>query len=253
MADRAVGADDARARDGQVTARARPSFAELTAPGVAAVRHHWRPFVAIQAVALVLVLLYFFVPAVHRACERLAELREAGGYPAAMLATALAGAILPELAKALTQRRWRLDRAKLADLAFLLPIFAVDGLIVDVFYRGLGVLYGTGQDPLTVALKVVTDQFGFAPLIAQPLFALVFTWRRLGFDAGAALREVGPRWYVRRVLALQIPGWVFWTPIVVLVYALPSALQFVLFVLAMAAWSLVLVFIGNEDPPAVAA
>ena len=233
--------------------RERPSLRELTAPGVAAVRHHWRPFVAIQAVALLLVLLYFFVPAVNGACGRLAELREAGGYPAAMLATALAAGILPEIAKALTQRRWRLDRAKLADLAFLLPIFAVDGLLVDGFYRLLGVVVGTGHDPLTIALKVTIDQVLFSPLIAQPLFALLFTWRRLGFSTAATLRELGPRWYVRRVLAIQIPGWVFWTPIIVLVYALPSALQFVLFVLAMAAWSLVLVFIGNEDRPAVAA
>ena len=231
----------------------RPSLRELAAPGVAAVRHHWRPFVAIQGVALVLVLLYFFVPAVTRFCETLSDLRVAGGYPAAMLATAFAGAILPELAKAVTQRRWRLDRAKLADLAFLLPIFAFDGLMVDAFYRGLGLLFGTGQDAQTVALKVLTDQALYSPLVAQPFFALLFTWRRLGFDARATLAELGPRWFVRRVLAIQIPGWVFWTPIVVLVYALPASLQFVLFVLAMAAWSLVLVFIGNDDRPAVAA
>ena len=34
---------------------------------------------------------------------------------------------------------------------------------------------------------------------------------------------------------------------VLLIYSLPTALQFVLFALAMAAWSLLLVFIGSDE------
>ena len=232
--------------------RPRADLRALAAPGIAAVRQNWRPFVAIQLAALLLVLLYFFVPAVTRFCGRVAGWREAGGVWAAMLATALAGAILPELARLLTRRGWRLDREKLNDLAFLLPVFAVNGLIVDGLYRLLGLVVGHGNDWPTVLAKAALDQFVFTPLLALPLTALVFSWRRLRFSATATLRELGPRWYARRVLTLQLPGWCFWGPMVVLIYSLPGPLQFVLFVLAMAAWSLVLVFIGSDKPAAAA-
>ena len=128
-----------------MTATSQRNLRTLAAPGVAAVRHHWRPFVAIQGVALLLVLLFFFVPAVTRFCGTLAEFRVAGGYAAAMFATAVAGAILPELAKAATQRGWRLDRRTLADLGFLLPVFALNGLLVDAFYRLMAGTVGSGQ------------------------------------------------------------------------------------------------------------
>ena len=232
-----------------MTTLGRPTLRTLAAPGVAAVRHHWRPFVAIQAVALLLVLLYFRVPAVTSFCARLAHLRVQGGYAAAMLATAFAGAILPELAKAVTQRGWRPDRRTLADLAFLLPVFALNGLLVDAFYRLLARLFGGGNDWSTVLLKAATDQLLFTPFIALPLVATLFTLRRLHFDAAATGRELNRVWYGRRVVPLLLPCWAFWGPMVLLIYSLPTALQFVLFALAMAAWSLLLVFIGGDETP----
>ena len=210
-------------------------------------RHHWRPFVAIQSVALLLVLLFFFVPSVTRFCGTVARLRVAGGYAAAMLATALAGAVLPELAKAVTQRGWRFDRRTAADLAFLLPVFALNGLLVDAFYRLLAVTVGNGNDWPTVLLKAAVDQLLFTPFVSLPLVVTLFTWRRLRFDAAATARDLGVRWYGRRVVPLLLPCWAFWGPMVLLIYALPTALQFVLFALAMAAWSLLLVFIGGGD------
>ena len=230
-----------------MTATSQRNLRTLAAPGVAAVRHHWRPFVAIQGVALLLVLLFFFVPAVTRFCGTLAEFRVAGGYAAAMFATAVAGAILPELAKAATQRGWRLDRRTLADLGFLLPVFALNGLLVDAFYRLMAGTVGSGNDWPTVLLKAAVDQLLFTPFVSLPLVAMLFTWRRLRFDARATARDLGPAWYARRVVPLLLPCWAFWGPMVLLIYSLPTALQFVLFALAMAAWSLLLVFIGSDE------
>ena len=55
------------------------------------------------------------------------------------------------------------------------------------------------------------------------------------------------------MLPLLLPNWCFWVPMVTIVYALPAALQFLLFVLLLAAWSLIMVFIaeGPDDqaPP----
>jgi hypothetical protein len=42
-----------------------------------------------------------------------------------------------------------------------------------------------------------------------------------------------------------LPNWLFWIPMVSIIYALPVPLQFLLFVPALAAWSLIMVFIAE--------
>ena len=49
------------------------------------------------------------------------------------------------------------------------------------------------------------------------------------------------------MLPLLLPDWGFWIPMVLVIYAFPLALQFLLFVLALAAWSLILVVIAGGE------
>ena len=52
----------------------------------------------------------------------------------------------------------------------------------------------------------------------------------------------------------MLANWAFWFPMSALIYALPSGLQFCLFLLAVSAWSLLMVFVASgqaarETPP----
>jgi hypothetical protein len=47
-------------------------------------------------------------------------------------------------------------------------------------------------------------------------------------------------------MAILIPNWLFWIPMVSIIYALPVPLQFLLFIPALAAWSLIVVFIATQ-------
>jgi hypothetical protein len=58
---------------------------------------------------------------------------------------------------------------------------------------------------------------------------------------------LGPRWYLTHVGPLLIPCWCFWIPMVLMVYSMPPPLQFSLFCLALAAWSLLMVFVANDS------
>jgi len=78
----------------------------------------------------------------------------------------------------------------------------------------------------------------------------LFLWRRRGYSIAATLPALRGGFYRARVLPLLIPNWCFWIPAVSVIYALPMALQFVLFVLVLAAWSLIMVFIADgHDAP----
>lgn len=216
-------------------------------------RQNWRPFVAIQAVAAVIVLLYYLAPSLRPLYDRAAAMRSEGGLLFVVISTMIAGAILPEVAKAFLQPGWELNRDRVNEVTFLLGFFAVNGLLIDGFYNLLGVIVGEGTDLRTVLIKTLIDMAMFSPFIALPFVAFWFDWRRNRFRPWPALRPIlreGPHWWLRRVLPLQIPGWVYWGPMVLLIYALPLGLQFVLWLLAIAAWSLVMVFISTEPEEA---
>ena len=232
----------------------RPTFADLIRPGVDGVRRNWPAMLGIQGVALLLVLGYFFVPPVTRFCAWLSDVRGATGYAGAAVATVVAGVFIPMLARRLA-RIARQSRVGLREeIVFLSVLFALNGVLVDGFYRLLADWFGTGNAWANVLPKVAVDMLGFTPFVALPAIALAFTLRDHRYRPGPTLREVGWRWYVRRVVTLMLPGWCYWTPMVLMIYSLPTPLQFVLFTFAMAAWSLVMVFIGEagREPQQVA-
>ncbi|MES1165246.1 MAG: hypothetical protein ABUR63_05785, partial [Verrucomicrobiota bacterium] len=132
-------------------------------------------------------------------------------------------------------------------IAFNIAFFAFNGVVIDLLYRGEARLFGGHADVATVAAKVAFDQFVFNP-VWLPIVIGLYLWRRNGFSAAATLRAVRARGFYRaRVLPLLLPNWCFWLPMVSIIYALPVPLQFLLFVLALAAWSLIMVFIANQE------
>jgi hypothetical protein len=90
-----------------------------------------------------------------------------------------------------------------------------------------------------------------------PLIVTLYMWRNSRFRMAATLRALRRgRFYRDRVVPLMLPAWCFWIPMVSIIYALPAPLQFLLFVPALAAWSLIMVFIADgsaKDPIVVAA
>ncbi len=227
-----------------------PPLAQLLRPGLEAVARYWRPFVLLQGLALLAVVGYFRWPAFHQACLRLSEFRQETGLWFTAAAAALAGAVLPEAAKTLVLGQWRFDRQRRADLAYNLLLFAVNGIITDYQYRMLGFFLGTDSGYSTVLKKTLADQFITTPIYGVPYWIILYALRQHGFNWGATLRELWRDGYVRRVLPLLIPAWCFWIPMVTLIYLLPGPLQFVLFALGLAAWSLIMVFVANRKAAA---
>ncbi|HEY8922942.1 MAG TPA: hypothetical protein VIU64_01105, partial [Polyangia bacterium] len=181
---------------------------------------------------------------VRAACDAAAAAKARGGLAFAALTGALAGGWLPEIAKALADPRARRVRGRWGGVAFNTAFFAVNGVVVDGLYRLESYLFGSQGTLGTVAAKVAFDQLVFSPTWLLIIVAL-FIWRQHGFSVARTRPLLGDGFYRRRVLPLLLPNWCFWVPMVTIVYALPAALQFLLFVLLLAAWSLIMVFIAE--------
>jgi hypothetical protein len=228
------------------------SLRSLTSPGIAAVRRYGRPFLLLQSCALALVIAYYATPdtgPIRSFCRTLSHLKQTYGILFVAPAAAFAGAILPEIAKLLILRDRRLSRARLADIAFALAVFAINGTFTDYQYRLLAFFLGTDASLATAIKKMLADQFITTPLYGTPYWSLVYAWKNHHFRLTPLLRELGPRWYLINVTPLLITGWAFWIPMTLLIYSLPSDLQFCMYLLVLAAWSLLMTFIANRPTP----
>ena len=214
------------------------------AAGAAALRRFWRPFLLIQTGAALLAIAYRVSVPFREACAAAAAWKRAGGLPLSAAISALAGGLLPEIAKLAADRGRSTLRGRGGEVLFNTAFFAFDGVVIDLLYRGEARLFGGDALLRTVVEKVAFDQFVFSP-IWSALIVLLFLWRQRGYSLAATLPAVGRGFYQTRVVPLIVPNWLFWIPMVSIIYALPVALQFLLFVPALAAWSLIMVFIAE--------
>lgn len=219
----------------------------LTDPGLSAVRRFWRPFLLLQGLALLLVVGYAVSPAARAACGRLTVFKAHAGLAFAAVTAAAAGAVLPEAAKFAVLGDRRFDRRRLRNMGFAAVAFALNGVITDLQYRGMSAVFGDARTPGTVLAKVLADQFVTTPLYGCPYWLVVYALRSNRYRPWRTVRQLTPRWYARTVLPLLLANWAFWIPMSLMIYSLPGALQFCLFLVAAAAWSLLMVFVATGE------
>jgi hypothetical protein len=212
-------------------------------PGIAALKANWLPFLIIQVFAAVLVVLYYQNEGMRQGAKALENVKVAGGLPFAFLSGAVAGGLIPELAKLITGRLKKLDTGWLRDTAFNALVYGLIGMLVDVFYKQQAIWFGNGNDATTLFLKTIVDMIPFTMFLSIPFAISLFEWRKLGFQGLVGGYRHG--FYRHKVIPALIPCWAFWVPILICCYALPLNLQFPFAMLAEAAWSIMFVFIAT--------
>ena len=138
-------------------------------------------------------------------------------------------------------------RRAFATPGFAIAAFAFSGVIIDFIYRGMALLFGSDTRFTTVIKKVLFDQYVTTPFYGAPYWVLVYVIRSNRYNVLKSLRPISPRWYVSSVIPLLIPSWSFWLPMTLLIFSLPTPLQFCMFCFASAAWSLVMVFVATKE------
>ena len=78
--------------------------------------------------------------------------------------------------------------------------------------------------------------------------ALAHLWQDQNYSWRATRLQLGPGWYRRIVLPNQVPGWTFWAPCLLVLYALPTALQMPLSALLGCFWALMCLQIALRTP-----
>ncbi len=191
--------------------------------GLRGARANLVPGLALQVLAVALVLAYYRWPAAEAALRGATEWRARFGVLFPIGITTLCGGVVPFLylrAQPATRAAhpWR-------DFWFYAGYWAYRGFEIDLLYRVLAHVVGTGRDVGTLATKVAIDQFVYCLLIAVPMMVLSFGWRAEGYSWRRLRERMRGRFLRHEVLPLYITNCAIWIPAVTAVYALPLPLQ----------------------------
>lgn len=214
--------------------------------GLRAARANFVPGLILQALALILVLAYYWHAPSRAAFAHFTELRERTGFLFSIVVTALCGGVLPFLYLRLhpTTRRgytW-------VSGVFFTLFWAYKGIEIDCWYRFLAWLLGNDASVRTVVLKVLLDQFLYCPIWAVVITVIGYGWHHAGFRFSPLRADFrAGRWYQRQVLPGAIANFGLWVPLTFLIYALPLPLQLPLFDLVLVFYTLLIAHITR--PP----
>ncbi|MEO6871870.1 MAG: Mpv17/PMP22 family protein [Chthoniobacterales bacterium] len=214
--------------------------------GWEAARANLVPALFIQALILALLVAYYWSPPAKAALDALAAYKVRCGYPFVLIAAVLAGAIVPELFLIAFFQRGRLTTRNFRNLLFTIPIWALDGSLVDLLYRSEAAWFGDTVTVSVVLAKLCVDQFGYNPFFAAPFGVLTYEWKNTGFTWESFGRSLGWAHYRDKIIPTLCATWAVWIPMMAIIYSLPLALQFPLFSLALVFWVLLLTYMTNS-------
>jgi hypothetical protein len=204
------------------------------------------PGFILQAAMFLILIFYYLSPACADFLNRLAHYKQEHGLVFVVIAAALAGAIVPELFVIVFFQRGRPRRQNLRNLAFTVPTWAIDGILVDLMYRLNAVWFGDVVTVAAVSAKILVDQLGYNPFIAAPLEVLIYEWKNEGFSRQSVRRALTWGHYRDKIMPTLLATWAVWAPLMAIIYSLPYPLQFPLFSIALTFWVLLLTYMTNR-------
>ena len=204
------------------------------------------PAFILQGVMLAILISYYVSPPCADFLNRLAHYKEQHGLVFVVVAAILAGAIVPELFVIVFFQRGRAHAQNLRNLAFTIPTWAVDGILVDLMYRWNAIWFGDVVTVRVVTAKILVDQLGYNPFFAAPCEVLIYEWKNEGFSWQSVRRALTWGHYRDKIVPTLLATWAMWAPLMAIIYSLPFPLQFPLFSIALTFWVLLLTYMTNQ-------
>jgi hypothetical protein len=214
--------------------------------GWEAARANALPALIIQALMLMLLLSFYTSHTAFALLSQLAELKRTRGILFVIVASVTAGALIPELFLILFFQRGRPSRRNLRNLLFTVPVWGLDGTLVDLLYRNQAAWFGDVATLPVVAAKICVDQFAYNPLFAAPFGVLTYEWKNSGISMQPIRELFTWKHYRDKIIPTLLATWAVWIPLMAIIYSLPLALQFPLFGLALTFWVLLLTYMTNR-------
>jgi hypothetical protein len=204
------------------------------------------PGFILQVAMLALLIAYYSSSKFAALLDLVAHYKEEHTIPFVIAAGILSGAVLPELFVVYYFQKGRWAKQNGRNLAFTVPTWAIDAVLVNLMYRANAIWFGTAVSFPVVVAKICVDQFGYNPFFAAPAEVLVYEWKNEGISARSLGRSFTWRHYRDKIVPTLLATWAVWGPLMAIIYSLPYPVQFPLFSLALTFWVLLLTYMTNR-------
>jgi hypothetical protein len=184
-----------------------------------------------------LLVAYAWSPAVQAGLAQWGATKQAWGYSFSFLSYATFAVLVPE-ALSLLFLKQPLPKNALAGIAYAVVVFGLVGIGVDMLYAFQVQLFGSGSDWATIVKKMLFDQLVWAPL-SNYVLVVVLAWREDGFTRSALRRLLSLDYISQRYMPILVAVWCVWVPGVLVIYFMPTALQFPVASLVLSFWILI--------------
>ena len=202
--------------------------------GLVAARATLIPGLLVQSIMVGVVLTYYLAPSAKPIFNQIALWKTNGGFFFSFVSTMIAGGVLPEVLRIVFFQNGRVRKENWANLAFSLPFWGIQGIWVDLLYRGQAEWFGNNAHWSTILKKVCVDQLLYNPLVAAPFGITLYEWKNRGYQWSSEFFSW--KWYGKRIIPGLVATWAVWIPIVSIIYCLPQILQIPIFCLALTFW-----------------
>lgn len=204
-----------------------------------------RPGLALQVVALAIVVGYYRSDVVRGALDVLGAWKTAYGYGFSAVSTIIAGGVIPYLYLTLSGK---IERGRHGtEIAFLLGFWLWRGLEVDLLYRLQAEWFGAEPTVTTVLQKMLVDQFVYNPFWIAPMQTLLMSLKEEQFSLDGVRRRFLRVPFGERMMLMLVSNWVVWIPAVTIVYCLPAPLQLPLSNVVICFWALMLTSVSRDQ------
>lgn len=207
----------------------------------AAVRANLLPGLLLWSALTGFLLAYSLSESVRAGMGQWALLKAHWGLAFAFASYVLFAVLLPETLQHLLLRRLP-DREAWAGMGYAALVFGSVGMSVDLFYRYQVIWFGAGNDWSTLLNKTLLDQLVFAP-VSNFLIMGMFLWRDEGFSGAAWTKLCSIDYLSQRFMPVMAALWSVWIPSILVVYCLPTPLQFPVASMILSFWILIFKFI----------
>jgi hypothetical protein len=214
--------------------------------GWEAARANAIPGLILQAAMLAVLIAFYGSKRFAGWLGQLAAFKQAHSLPFVVVAGITAGALLPELFVILFFQKRKWHTQNLRNLAFTVPTWAIDAILVDLMYRANASWFGDVVTLPVLLAKICVDQLGYNPFFAAPAEVLVYEWKNEGFSWKSVRRAFTWNHYRDKIVPTLFATWAVWAPLMAIIYALPYPVQFPLFSLALVFWVLLLTYMTNR-------
>ncbi len=211
---------------------------------LAALKQNLKPGLVLQAFALLILVIYFFVPASKPVFVWFGDLKAQYGYFYSFIATAFFGGLIPFLYLWLSKSFS--DRNTFVLMVFYLLFWGIKGMEVDLFYRFQAEWFGSGNDWQTIITKMAADQFIYSTFWAAPGITIIYLLVESDWNVARWRAAMDKQFFCVKIPTVVLSNWLVWIPAVCVVYAMPAELQIPLFNLVLCFWVLLLAVLNKK-------